>query len=315
MLLRTRAWSSARRSAAIVIAGLLFVVARNASAVEPTAAAPTGNVVVEKDIVYGKGGTEDLKLDLARPEHAEGLLPGIVFIHGGGWSGGNRGAYRNDIQEAAKRGYVAVTIEYRLTRPDKNGKAKYPFPDQIEDCKCAVRWLRANAEKYHVDPNRIGATGGSAGGHLSLLVGVAGPVKKFEGTGGNPDASSQVQAVVNWFGPTDLARMYAYNKQVDRLLNTLVGGTPQEKAEQYKEASPVTYVTKEVCPILTIHGTVDKLVPVEQAVEFDAAMKKAGATSELMILEGQGHGFIGDANRKAREATFAFFDKCLKPAK
>jgi dipeptidyl aminopeptidase/acylaminoacyl peptidase len=124
-----------------------------------------------------------------------------------------------------------------------------------------------------------------------------------------------VQAVVNYFGPTDLARMYGYNKRVDGLLNTLVGGAPQEQAEEYKAASPVTYVSKDVCPILTIHGTVDKLVPVEQAVEFDAAMKKAGATSQLMILEGQGHGFMGPADRQAREATFAFFDKYLKPAK
>jgi len=317
MLIRRKAWTSALLSAALGVFGLLLAVAQTASAAKPTTDAQetTTNVVVEKDITYGKGGTEDLKLDLARPEHADGLLPGIVYIHGGGWSGGNRTAYENDIQEAAKRGYVAVTIEYRLTQPDKSGKAKYPFPAQIEDCKCAVRWLRANAEKYHVDPNRIGATGGSAGGHLSLLVGVTGSEKKFDGMGGNPDASSKVQCVVNYFGPTDLPRMYGYEKRVDGLLNTLVGGTPQQRADQYKEASPVTYVTKDICPILSIHGTADKLVPVDQAVEFDAAMKKTGATSELMILEGQGHGFMGPAARKARDATFAFFDKHLKPAK
>jgi len=101
----------------------MLAVGHSASAAEPVA-----GVVLEKDITYGKGGNEDLKLDLARPEHAEGLLPGIVYIHGGGWSGGARSAYRNDIQEAAKRGYVAVTIEYRLTQPDKSGKAKSPFP-------------------------------------------------------------------------------------------------------------------------------------------------------------------------------------------
>jgi acetyl esterase/lipase len=310
MNIRARAGKSPLFSAIVLTLGSVLAVGQSASAAEPVA-----GIVLETDITYGKGGSEALKLDLARPEHAEGLLPGIVYIHGGGWSGGNRSGYRNDIQEAAKRGYVAVTIEYRLTQPDKSGKAKSPFPAQIEDCKCAVRWLRANAEKYHVDTNRIGATGGSAGGHLSLLVGVAGSVRTFDGTGGNPDVSSQVQAVVNYFGPTDLAQMYGYNKQVDRLLNTLVGGTPQERAEQYKAASPVTYVSKDVCPILTIHGTVDKLVPVEQAVEFDAAMKKAGATSQLMILEGQGHGFMGPANRQAHDATFAFFDKYLKAAK
>jgi acetyl esterase/lipase len=310
MLTRLCAWNSRPFSATALIVG--FVIAAG----QPTKAAePVPGIVVEKDIVYGKGGTEDLKLDLARPELTEGLRPGIVYIHGGGWSGGRRADYKNDIQEAARRGYVAVTIEYRLTQPDKTGKAKYPFPAQIEDCKCAVRWLRANAEKYHVDPNRIGATGGSAGGHLSLLVGVAGSEKKFDGTGGNSDASSKVQCVVNYFGPTDLPRMYGYEKRVDGLLNTLVGGTPQQRPDQYKEASPVTYVTKDVCPILSIHGTADKLVPVEQAVEFDAAMKKAGATSELMILEKQGHGFFGPAASKAREATFAFFDKHLKQAK
>ena len=310
MLIRSKIWTSTLLSPALLIAGVALGLGPAASAAEPST-----DVVVERDIVYGKVGKDDLKLDLARPEHPTGLLPGIVYIHGGGWSGGNRSAYRNDIQEAAKRGYVAVTIEYRLTDPDKQGKAKNPFPAQIEDSKCAVRWLRANAEKYHVDPNRIGVTGLSAGGHLSLLVGVTGSSKKFEGTGGNPDVSSQVQAVVNYFGPTDLPRMYGYEKRVDRLLDTLVGGTPQERADQYKEASPITYVTKEVCPILTIHGTVDKLVPVDQAVSFDAAMKKAGATSELIIIEGQGHSFTGLANKQAREATFAFFDKYLKTAK
>jgi acetyl esterase/lipase len=310
MQIPRKIWTSALLSPALLIAGVAISLGPQALAAEPTT-----NVVVEKNIVYGKGGSDDLKLDLARPEQATGLLPGIVYIHGGGWSGGNRSAYRNDIQEAARRGYVAVTVEYRLTEPNEEGKAKNPFPAQIEDSKCAVRWLRANAEKYHVDPNRIGVTGGSAGGHLSLLVGVTSSSKKLEGTGGNPDVSSQVQAVVNYFGPTDLARMYGYEKRVDKLLTTLVGGTPQERADAYKDASPVTYITRDVCPILTIHGSVDKLVPVDQAVEFDAAMKKAGATSELIILDGQGHGFMGPADKKAREATFAFFDKYLKPAR
>src|SRR5580700_3664307 len=144
-----------------------------------SAAEPATNVVVTEGITYGRGGTEDLKLDLARPEHSAGLLPGLVYIHGGGWKGGSRNGYRNEIREAAQRGYVAVTVEYRLTDPDKHGKAKYPFPAQLEDVKCAVRWLRANAGKYHVDPKRIGATGESAGGHLSLLLAVTGSTNQF----------------------------------------------------------------------------------------------------------------------------------------
>src|SRR5579863_4442287 len=152
------------------------------------------DVVVEKDIVYGKGGEKELKLDLARPEQSSGLLPAVVYIHGGGWQAGNRSAYGHEIEEAAKRGYVAVTVGYRLTDPDKQGKARNPWPDQIEDVKCAVRWVRANAEKYHIDPNRIGASGGSAGGHLSLMLGVMGGSHDFDGNGGNPGVSSKVQA-------------------------------------------------------------------------------------------------------------------------
>jgi len=306
--IRARAFTLFIPTAAAMTAGL--VLASSAAAAEPA-----GDIVQEHNIVYGKGGSEDLTLDLARPAQTSGLVPGIVYVHGGGWRGGSRNSYRNEIQDAARRGYVAVTIDYRLTQPDAQGKAKYPFPAQLEDVKCAVRWLRANADKYHVDPKRIGATGESAGGHLVLLLAVTGDNKQFEGTGGNPDVSSQVQAVVNWFGPTDLARMYGYNPGVDPLLTALVGGTPQEHPEQYKAASPVTYVTKDACPVLTLHGTVDKLVPVDQASEFDAAMKKAGATSVVMIMKGIGHGFGGKVRHQADDDTFAFFEQHLKQGK
>jgi len=278
------------------------------------AAAPltAAEVVVEKDIVYGTGGSKDLKLDLARPEQSSGLLPAIVYIHGGGWQGGNREMYGNDIQQAAKRGYVAVTVSYRLTDPDAHGKAKHPFPAQVEDVKCAVRWLRANAEKYHVDPNRIGATGGSAGGHLSLMLGVLGESQKFEGNGGHPGVSSRVQAVVNYFGPTDLTHLYSSSKRVAGILDVLLNGPPEQQSASYRAASPITYVSKDDPPILTVHGTADPVVPVDQATEFDAAMKKAGASHTLMLMEGEGHGFKADAGKKAREATFKFFDEHLK---
>jgi acetyl esterase/lipase len=278
------------------------------------AAAPltAAEVVVEKDIVYGTGGGKDLKLNLARPEQSSGLLSAIVYIHGGGWQGGNREMYHNDIEQAAKRGYVAVTVSYRLTDPDSHGKAKQPFPAQIEDVKCAVRWLRANAEKYHVDPNRIGATGGSAGGHLSLMLGVLGESQKFEGNGGHPGVSSRVQAVVNYFGPTDLMHLAASSKRVAGILDVLLNGPPEQQSASYRAASPITYVAKDDPPILTLHGTADPVVPVDQATEFDAAMKKVGASHTLMLMEGEGHGFKREADKQAREATFRFFDEHLK---
>jgi acetyl esterase/lipase len=269
-------------------------------------------IVVEKDIVYGTGGGKDLKLNLARPEQTNGLVPGIVYIHGGGWIGGDRKLKQADIEDAARRGYVAVTVTYRLSDPDASGKPRNPFPAQIEDVKCAIRWLRANADKYHVDPNCIGVTGDSAGGHLSLLAGVTGSASELEGNGGHPDASSKVQAVVNYFGPTDMARLHKISQRAAGVIVNVLGGPPEKVPDVYKAASPVTYVAKDDPPILTIHGTADPIVPVEQAHEFDEAMKKVGGSHTMMLIQGAQHGFGGEAAKQAREATFKFFDEHLK---
>ena len=257
-------------------------------------------IVLEENITYGKAGDTELKLDLARPQ-GNGPFPAIVFIHGGGWSGGNRQAYRGQIQEAAKRGYVAATISYRLMKYDEAKKetttADPIFPAQIHDAKAAIRWVRANAKKYHVDPDRIGVTGGSAGGHLSLLVGLTDPSSGLEGDSGNPDQSSRVQAVVNVFGPTDMA--YCYEKSsVAWIFRLFMGGTPAEAAERYKAASPITYVSKDDPPVLTLHGDQDALVPVEQARMLDEKMKAAGASHTLIVFKGQGHGFGGEDGKE-----------------
>ncbi|MCL4206224.1 MAG: alpha/beta hydrolase [Pirellulaceae bacterium] len=278
------------------------------------AGADNGQIVIEDNITYGKAGETELKLDLARPQ-GDGPFPAIVFIHGGGWSGGNRQAYRGQIQEAAKRGYVAATISYRLMTFDQSKKetttANPIFPAQIHDAKAAIRWVRANSKKYHVDPDRIGVTGGSAGGHLSLLVGLTDPTSKLEGDSGNPDQSSRVQAVVNVFGPTDMA--FCFEKSsVAWIFRLFMGGTPSEAAERYRAASPLTYVSKDDPPVLTLHGDKDALVPVEQAKMLDEKMKAFGAPHTLMVFQGQGHGFGGEHGKKAADATWEFFDRHLK---
>lgn len=272
------------------------------------------DVAVENNITYCKAGDVELKLDLAKPD-GDGPFPAIVFIHGGGWSGGNRQAYSNQIKVAARRGYVAITVSYRLTQPDESGKAQNPWPAQINDTKCAVRWLRANADKYHVDPNRIGVTGGSAGGHLSLMVGLADESAKLEGDGGYQDQSSRVQAVVNVFGPTEMKSEYRANDFVAKLVKTLLGGTPDEVPDRYENASPMTYISSDDPPVLTLQGTKDPLVPDSQARLLDERMKAKGADHELMIFEGAGHGFQRDDALRAETATWAFFDKHLQPAK
>jgi acetyl esterase/lipase len=278
-------------------------------------AAAGNEVVIEDDITYGKAGDTELKLDLSRPQGA-GPYPAIVFIHGGGWSGGSRQAYRGQIQEAARRGYVAVTISYRLMKYDEAKKettaADPIFPAQIHDAKAAIRWVRANARKYGIDPERIGVTGGSAGGHLSLLVGLTDPASGLEGDSGNPGQSSRVQAVVNVFGPTDMA--YCFEKSsVAWIFRLFMGGTPAEAGERYQAASPITYVSKDDPPVLTLHGDQDALVPVEQARVLDEKMKAAGASHTLIVFTGQGHGFAGDDGKKAADATWEFFERHLKP--
>ncbi|MEX1040890.1 MAG: alpha/beta hydrolase [Pirellulaceae bacterium] len=269
---------------------------------------------LEEGITYQEVEGQSLQLDMAHPE-GEGPFPALVFIHGGGWTGGNRQAFRGPIQEAAGRGYVAVSISYRLMTFDMEKKetttAKPIFPTQIHDCKAAVRWLKAHAEKYHVDSDRIGVIGASAGGHLALLVGLAGKEADLEGSGPHLDQSSDVQAVVNIFGPTEMVTAHQ-GSTLAWIFRLFMGGTPEETPETYKAASPVTYVRAGAPPILTLHGDQDPVVPVQQAELLDERLKEAGAPHTLMILKGQGHGFAAAAQQKANEATWKFFAKHLK---
>jgi acetyl esterase/lipase len=236
----------------------------------------------ELDVVYGKGGKQDLKLDLYMPLQPGEPTPAIVFIHGGGWREGSKSDLRSFCQAFAKMGYVAVTVDYRLAPANR-------WPAQIEDVKCAVRWLRANAKRLRVDPERIAAAGSSAGGHLALLLGFTQAKDGLEGTGGWPNQSSQVSAVVNIVGPTDLAER-DWSEPVEQLLINFLGGSRTQIADVFRQASPLTYLRKDAPPVLTWHGTKDDLVPYSQATKLDAAMKQIGASSQLETIEGKGHG-------------------------
>lgn len=294
--------------------GLTALLVATSSFIAAVTCRAEDDVIKEKPITYCEIAGETLQLDMVRPA-GEGPFPAVVMIHGGGWEGGSRAGYLGALPAMAKRGYVAMTISYRLTKPDASGKAKYPFPAAVNDCKCAIRWLRANAAKYKVDPERIGVTGGSAGGHLSLMLGVTSASDGLDGEGGYADQSSRVQAVVNIFGPTDMPHIWKSKGGAAPIVKRFLGGKLDAIPDVYKKASPISYVKKDLPPMLTIHGTADTLVPPDQAERFDKAMREAGAQHTLLLLNGQGHGFQGEGAKKSIEATVEFFDKHLKPGK
>lgn len=259
------------------------------------------------DIVYRKVGDQDLKLDLIEPSEGDGPFPALVVIHGGAWRAGNKrdGYVRAVMTEAAKRGYVAISPQYRFCPKEK-------FPAQVIDVKGAVRWLREHASEHKVDDKHIGAVGFSAGGHLSLMLGLTGPDDGLEGDAPADAASSKVQAVVNFFGPTDLAASDI--PEVSKpLVRDFIGGDLPGKFAEARKASPLTYVTPDDPPVLTFQGTRDPLVPYNQALRLAEALTEAGVPGRVELLVGSGHGFGGADGAHTVAETFTFFDRYLKP--
>lgn len=269
------------------------------------------SIKVEKGIEYGKGGDVSLKLDLYQPIGGDGtgdpLRPAIIFVHGGAWKGGNREIYHYYCVKLAEKGYVVATVSYRLSDVA-------PFPAAVQDVKCAVRWLRANAERLHVDPNRIAMAGGSAGGHLSMMAGYVTDNPELEGTGGNPDESSRIQAVVNFYGPTDLTTEFARDNDV--VVKFLGGESYADKPELYQLASPNSHVSADDPPTLILHGSIDTVVPISQAELLVDKLKAAGVPYEYDRVEGWPHTMDLEANvnRHCLAKIEEFLDKHLPNA-
>ena len=267
-------------------------------------AVPDG-VAFEAGVEYANPDGQHLQLDIARPKAGDGPFPAVICIHGGGFRAGKREGYDGLCIKLAQQGYVAMTVTYRLA-------PKYPFPAAVHDTKAAVRWARANAAKYKIDPDRIGVTGGSAGGHLAQFLAVTEGVKEFEGDGGNPDQSSRVACVVNVYGPSDFTKSYGKSVDAAEVLPLWLGGNLETAKKTHVRASPLNWVTPNAAPTLCIHGTEDKYVAHEQAVWLRDRLKAAGVEAELLTLEGAGHGFKGKDAETAEKALVAFFDKHLK---
>lgn len=242
---------------------------------------PSG-VSVVRDLSYIEGGHERNRLDLYLPDKIEGQLPLLVWVHGGAWQAGSKD--RPPMLSLVAKGFALASINYRLSQ-------HAPFPAQIQDCKAAVRWLRANARKYHIDSCRVGVLGGSAGGHLVALLGLTAGVKEWESTGGNLDQSNRVQCVVDWYGRTDLTMASSQNNpSVTSSVSQLLGGAVDENQDKALKGSPLHYVHQGVPPFLIVHGDQDPRVPLKQSELLADALKKAGAEVTLFIVKGGGHG-------------------------
>ena len=267
-------------------------------------AAEKVEVDLKNDIVYGTTGGEELKLDLASPKGLDHPVPAIVVIHGGGWMAGRRQDMAGMMKEFASQGYVATTISYRFA-------PKHRFPAQVEDVKCAVRYLRAHADELKIDPKRIGAVGGSAGAHLAMMLGAMDSSDGMEGDGGNPEQSSKVQAVVSYVGPCDLAKP-PYTDTQTQILEAFLGGKPLEKQDDCRRASPITYVNKGDAPMLLFFGTKDPLIQTNQALLMSEALSAAGVPGRAELIVGAGHGWGGEEMHRTLEASVDFFDQHLK---
>ena len=269
------------------------------------------NIDFHPDIQYANPDNHPQYLDIYVPKEAKEKLPVIVAIHGGGWTGGDkRGPF---VVPLVKDGYAIVSINYRLSQVAK-------FPAQIQDCKAAIRWVRANADKYHFDADHIGVWGDSAGGHLVALVGTTADNKELEGDEGNLKYSSRVQAVCDFYGPSDFLTINdqappdtaIHHNAPDSPEAKLIDGPIPDNKDKAAKASPVHYVTKDAAPFLIMHGDNDRLVPLAQSEEFADALKKAGVEVTLHVVKGTGHGF--PRHPELLPIVRTFFDKHLKPA-
>lgn len=261
---------------------------------------------VHRDLAYVSGGHARQKLDLYLPKDGTNL-PLIINIHGGAFRMGSKES--GVPLDYLARGFAVASINYRLSQ-------HAIFPAQIEDCKAAVRWLRAHASEHRLDPNHFAAWGSSAGGHLAAMLGTTGDAREFD-VGENLAVSSRVQAVVDYFGPTDFLQMDAHrlpdgmvHDVADSPESQLVGGPIQENKEKVAKANPVTYVTKSAPPFLICHGDSDPLVPHHQSELLAAALKKAGVPVTLYTVKDGGHGGFKDPN--VPKLTGEFLAKTLQ---
>ena len=299
------------------ILALTFLAAITAFADEKSALAPAPKpappripytVELKVNLPYAGNTNPRQALDLYLPKTRanDQPLPVVVYIHGGGWSGGSRAGGGPALVFAASGNYAGISVGYRLS-------AEVKWPAQIHDCKAAIRWIRGHAKEYNLDPDHIGVTGTSAGGHLVCLLGLTEGVKELEGSIGEfTSLSSRVTCVANYCGPTDMASPLRQGEAAlkdDPAVAGLLGGPIAEKAAEAKASSPLTYVGAGKPPFLTAHGTKDMRVNFTNATKLHDALTKAGNSSILLAMTDAGHGFGSpELNHRVQQ----FFDMHLR---
>ena len=280
----------------------------------PSQNSDASGISIDRDLEFANVSGKSLKLNLYRPKNNSRAVPVVVLIYGGAWMARNQAMMVSRATWLADNGFAAAVIDHRLS-------SEALFPAQIHDCKASVRWLRANADRYGLDANHIGVWGDSSGGHLASLLGTADHVALLEGNSGNTNQSSWVQAVVDFFGPTDLLQMQAHalpsswldHNAADSPESLLVGGPIQENREKAEEADPIKYVTRNAPPFFIVHGEQDPLVPCHQSELLFEALKKAKADVTFYKIAGAGHGGVVFESEMMRAAVLAFFNEHLKP--
>ncbi|GGE30879.1 hypothetical protein GCM10011391_06890 [Pullulanibacillus camelliae] len=263
------------------------------------------------NIVYAKAGSTFLKMHLLVPKQSTIPHPLIIFIKGGGW--GDKHPQRvlrfiPQLVRFAQSGYVVASIEHRTSHMAQ-------FPAQLYDVKAAIRYLKAHADQFNIDAKKVGVWGSSSGGHLAALIGTSGDVPQLEGEEGDLRQSSRVQAVVDWYGPTDFLQMSKFPSKVDfdgpdSPESKLIGGPIQENKDKVKLANPITYITSNDPPFLIMHGDKDMRVPYNQSVLLYTALKKAKVQVAMYKIKGAGHG--GFTQPEIMDTVLQFFDNHLK---